>query len=144
MPFYRVSCGLRNLTQVSCIVGRFFTNWATSEALPKLWYGRKNSGSIRAGHTALSRGSANKTFDSPLLPASQMALVVKNLPAYAGDIKDTGSIPGLSRSPEGGNGCPLQYSCLENPMDWGALKVTVPRLTESENWSKASKRQAKL
>ena len=52
--------------------------------------------------------------------ASQMALVVKNLPAYAGDIKDTGSIPGLSRSPEGGNGCPLQYSCLENPMGRGA------------------------
>ena len=40
--------------------------------------------------------------------------------ANAGDIRDTGSIPGLERSPEGGHGNPLQYSCLENPMDRGA------------------------
>ena len=48
--------------------------------------------------------------------ASQVAPVVKNLPANAGDIRDKGSIPGLGRSP-GGHGNPLQYSCLENP--WG-------------------------
>ena len=47
-------------------------------------------------------------------------LVIKNPPANAGDIRDTGSIPGLGRSPEGGHGNPLQYSCLENPMDRGA------------------------
>ena len=47
--------------------------------------------------------------------ASQVALVVKNLPANAEDIRDTGSIPGLGRSPGGGHGNPLQYSCLENP-----------------------------
>ena len=47
-------------------------------------------------------------------------LVVKNLPADAGDIRDTGSIPGLGRSPGEGNGNPRQYSCLENPMDRGA------------------------
>ena len=47
--------------------------------------------------------------------ASQVALVVKNLPANAGDIRDSGSIPGLGRSPGGGHGSPLQYSCLENP-----------------------------
>ena len=41
--------------------------------------------------------------------------VVKNLPASAGDIKDTGSIPGSGRSPGEGHGNPLQYSCLENP-----------------------------
>ena len=46
--------------------------------------------------------------------------VVKNLPASAGDTADMGSIPGLGRSPGGGNGNPLQYSCLENPMDRGA------------------------
>ena len=46
--------------------------------------------------------------------ASQVALVVKNLPANAGDAGDTGSIPGLGRSPKGGNGNPLQYSCLGN------------------------------
>ena len=48
------------------------------------------------------------------------ALVVKNLSAYAGDIRDTVLIPGLGRSPGAGHGNPLQYSCLENPMDRGA------------------------
>ena len=52
--------------------------------------------------------------------ASQVALVVKNLPANAGDTGDLGSTPGLRRSPGEGNGNPLQYSCLENPMDRGA------------------------
>ena len=52
--------------------------------------------------------------------AFQVALVVKNLLANAGDIRDTGSIPGPGRSPGEGNGNPLQYSCLENPMDRGA------------------------
>ena len=52
--------------------------------------------------------------------ASQVALVVKKLPPNAGDIRDTDSIPGSGRSPGGGHGNPLQYSCLENPMDRGA------------------------
>ena len=46
-----------------------------------------------------------------------VALVVKNLPANAGDTGDVSSIPGWERSPGGGCGNPLQYSCLENPMD---------------------------
>ena len=45
-----------------------------------------------------------------------MVLVVKNLPANAGDVRDTGSIPQSGRSPGGGHGSPLQYSCLENSM----------------------------
>ena len=49
--------------------------------------------------------------------ASQLALVVKNPPANAGDIRDRGSVPGSGRSPGGGNFHPLQYSCLRNPMD---------------------------
>ena len=49
--------------------------------------------------------------------ASQVALVVKNLPANAGDAGDKASIPELGRFPEGGHGSPLQYSCLENPTD---------------------------
>ena len=48
-------------------------------------------------------------------PTSQVALVVKNPPANTGDVRDTGSVPGLGRFPEGGNGSPLQYSCLGNP-----------------------------
>ena len=52
--------------------------------------------------------------------ASQMALVVKNSPASAGDIRDTGSIPGSGRPPGGGHGNTLQYFCLENPTAWWA------------------------
>ena len=52
-----------------------------------------------------------------------MVLVVKNLPAEAGDIRDMSLIPGSGRFPEGGNGNPLQYSCLENPMDRQAYLV---------------------
>ena len=53
-----------------------------------------------------------------------MAPVVKNPPANAGDIRDMGSIPGLGRSPGGGHGNPLQYSCLDNPMDGGVWWAT--------------------
>ena len=56
--------------------------------------------------------------------ASQVVLVVKNWPANAGDAGDLGSIPGLGRSPGGGQGNPFQHSCLENPMDRGAWQVT--------------------
>ena len=59
---------------------------------------------------------------APNIEVSQVALVVKNLPANEGHIRDTGSIPGLGRSPGGGHGNPLQYSCLENPMDRGKLQ----------------------
>ena len=51
--------------------------------------------------------------------------MVKNLPANAGDIRDVSSIPGSGRSPGGGHGSPIQYSCLENPMDKGAWRATV-------------------
>ena len=51
--------------------------------------------------------------------------MVKNLPANAGDIRDVGSIPGSGRSPGEGHGNPLQYSCLENPMDRGAWQAMV-------------------
>ena len=61
-----------------------------------------------------------------------MALAVKNPPVNAGDAGDTGSIPGSGRSPGGGNGSPLQYSCLENPMDRGAWWATVHGFTQSQ------------
>ena len=54
-----------------------------------------------------------------------MALVVKNPAASAGDIRDTGLIPGLETSPRGGHGNTFYYSCLENPMDRGAWWATV-------------------
>ena len=58
--------------------------------------------------------------------------MVKNLPAKAGDIRDTGVIPGLGRSPGGGHGNPLQYSCLENPMDRRAWQATAYWVAESD------------
>ena len=62
---------------------------------------------------------------------SQVAIAVRNPPAGAGDISDAGSIPGLGRSPAGGNGNPLQYSCLENPMDREAWWATVHGVAKS-------------
>ena len=55
--------------------------------------------------------------------ASEVALVVKNMPANAGDIRDVSLIPGLERCPGGGHGNPLQYSSLKNPMDSGAGRL---------------------
>ena len=60
----------------------------------------------------------------------------KNIPANSGNTKDMGSTPRLWRSPEGGHGNPLQYSCLENPMDRGAWWVTVHRVAKSWTWLK--------
>ena len=64
--------------------------------------------------------------------ASQVALVIKNLPANAVDIRDVGSISGSGRTPGEGNGNPLQYSCLENSTDREAWWATVNRVTESD------------
>ena len=58
--------------------------------------------------------------------------VVKNPPANVGDSRDAGSIPGLRRAPAEGNGSPLQYSCLENPMNRGAWGATVHGVAKSQ------------
>ena len=63
-----------------------------------------------------------------------MALVVKNLPASVGDVRDPGSVPGSGRSPGGGHGNSLEYSCLENPMDRGAWWATVHGV--AKNWTR--------
>ena len=65
-------------------------------------------------------------MESHLSGASQVALVVKNPPANTGDV---GLIPGSRRSPGEAHGNPLQYSCLENPVDRGAWQATVCRVT---------------
>ena len=73
--------------------------------------------------------------------ALQMVLEVKNLPANARDIRDGSSVPGLVRSPVGGHGNPLQYSCLGNSMDRGDWQATVHEVAKSwalcqhANWS---------
>ena len=72
-------------------------------------------------------------------------LVVKNLSAYAGDTRDRGSVPGLARSSGGGNGNPLQYSCLENPMDREAWWAIAHGVTKSQiqlsDWAHKQKTQ---
>ena len=62
---------------------------------------------------------------------TQVALVVNNPPANAGDVTGMGSIPGLGRSPGGGHDNPLQHSCLENPRDRRAWRATVYRVAKS-------------
>ena len=62
----------------------------------------------------------------------RVMLVVKNLPANAGDLRDVGSIPGSGISPKGGHGHPLEYPCLQNSMDRGAWWATVHGVAESD------------
>ena len=64
--------------------------------------------------------------------ASQVMLMVKNLPDNSGDIRDMGSISGWGRFPGEGNGKPLQCSCLENPMDRGAWQAIVHGVAKSQ------------
>jgi len=61
-----------------------------------------------------------------------VALVVKNPPSSAGDVREAGLILELRRSSGGGHGNPIQYSCLENPMDRGAWQATVHRVAQSQ------------
>ena len=61
---------------------------------------------------------------------SHLALLAKNLLANAGNIREVGSVPGLGKSPGAGNGNPLQYSCLVNPLDRGAWWDAVHRVTK--------------
>ena len=70
--------------------------------------------------------------------------MVKNLIASAGDVRDVGSILRLGRSPGGGHGNPLQYSCLENPMDREAWQATVHGVAESRTRLKQLRRHAHM
>ena len=83
----------------------------------------------KARSEAVSSKICNRPFflfeASTLWSSFSGGSVVKNPPANAGDKGDSGSIPGSGKSPGGGHGNPLQYSCLENPMDRGALWTTV-------------------
>ena len=65
-------------------------------------------------------------------PGGSSGKEVKNPPANAGDAGDMGSIPGLGRSPGGGNGNPLQYPCLKNPRDRGDWWATVPGVVKNQ------------
>ena len=74
--------------------------------------------------TLTEMGNNVKMWKKQVLRASQAVLVVKKPPTNAGAVRDVGLIPGLGRSPGGGHGNPLQYSCLENPMERRAQQAT--------------------
>ena len=74
--------------------------------------------------------------DTGIEPVSPVSSSIARWIASAGDIRDMGSIPGLGRSPGKGHGNPLQYSCLENPMNRGAWQTTVHGVTK--NWTRLS------
>ena len=111
ISFSKGSSQPRDRTQVSCIVDRHFTVWPTGKSI----YFSAKMGIIMVPTSA-----------------TQVVLLGKNLPASAGDGRDASLIPGSGRSPGGGHGCPLWYSCLENPMDRGAWWATVHRVTKSQ------------
>ena len=133
----------RDGTQVFCIAGRFFTVWATREIeaqnccmihprshkldLPLQVFSDFHGSPPKASHVIFTQWVL-------WVPQSQVALVVKNLPASAGDVRDAGSIPGSGRSPAGGHGNLLQHSCLENPMDRGAWQAIVHGVAKSQTW----------
>ena len=106
-----------------------FPNPGMEPVSPAVWqadsFPLSHQWEVQKASFTLSTG--RKRFPTRLCPigASQVALVVKNPPANAGDARDLGSIPGSGRSPGGGDINPLQYSCLENPMGRGAWWATV-------------------
>ena len=80
--------------------------------------------------------ASESTHLATLCTASQVTLVVDNSPGIAGDRSDVGSVPGLGRSPGGGHGKSLQYSCLENSMDREAWQATIYGVTKIRTWLK--------
>ena len=83
--------------------------------------------------TFLEKKKKKKERKTFLGVGAHVVLVAKNLPASAGNIRDSGSIPGLGKLFGGGHGNPLQYYCLENPMDRGAWQAAVHRV--AKNWT---------
>ena len=100
--------------------------------------------SVAKNNSSSSNNNNDNTSYLMELWASGVMLVVKNPPANAGDIRDTGSVPVSRRSPGRGNSNPLQYSCLENPMDKGAWQATVYRVTKSQTQLEGLSMHARL
>ena len=84
------------------------------------------------GFTGLQRSSEALSFARVVVQVPQTGVSLKNLPARVGDIRHMGSVPSSGRSSGGGNGNPLQYSCLENPKDRGAWRAAVHGVAKSQ------------
>ena len=95
-----------------------------------------SSASSPTSHSIVSLNALHMNSLLPVYWTYQVVLVVKNLPANAGDIRDSGSIPRLGRSSGGGHGKSFQCSCLENPRDRGAWWAAVQRVAKSWAWLK--------
>ena len=91
---------------------------------------------IREISIKTTMSSSHQSEWQPPKKSTSRASLVKNLPANTGDTRNAGSIPGLGRSPGGGNGNPLQYSCLGNPTDRGAWRAAVHGVSKS--WKQLS------
>ena len=119
------------------LAGRFFTTTTTWEALVAQMVKVPQHQAPPAMGLPRQEYWSGLPFPSPYIHiyiyilASQVVLVVKNLPANAGNIRDIGSIPGSEKSLGGGHDNPIQFSCLENPMDRGAWRATVCRVAKS-------------
>ena len=106
-----------------------------------MWREIKEVATFQTGHSSkeVQEASQKLLFYGSITSdawAFQVALMVKNLPTNAVDIREAGSVPGLGRCPGGRHGNPLQYSCLENPMDRGAWWARVMRSKRvGHNWS---------
>ena len=92
------------------------------------------TGKYLSSHLKLSPGHSpkNNWFCPRGMLGNSSAYINMHLDANVGNIRDTSSVPGPGRSPGGGHGNPLQYSCLENPVDRGAWQTTVHRVTKSQ------------
>ena len=93
------------------------------------------AGKLRVGKTFLEQRHLSQDPGDNRL---QVGVVVKNPPANTGNIRDLDSIPGSGRSPGGGHGNPLQYSCLQNPMDRGAWRAAVHGVTKESDTAEAT------
>ena len=93
-------------------------------------YTHKHTHTAYLGHSDYS--NIGWIYARPYTQSSQVALVVNAPPAHAGGIKDIGLTPGSGRFLRGGNGNPLQYTCLEDPMDRGAWWATVYGVAKSQ------------
>ena len=91
----------------------------------------QSMGLQRVGHDLATEQQQMNKYQKLLAPV-KVALMVKDLSANAGDIRDMGLTPGSGRSPGVGNDNPLQYSCLENAMHRGAWQATVHGVTKSQ------------
>ena len=139
ISFFRRSSRPRDRTQASYMAGRFFTVWPTKEAHLDIYWKLKQRKPKQNPHimnecvlTMLWLSSWNHLWrfsHGQDFPGGSEGK------ASAYSVGDPGSIPGSGRSPEEGNGNPLQYSCLENPIDGGAWWAAVHGVTKSRTLS---------